>query len=449
MTDDAYDLALFRRAVYGLLILSTLVHVSARILTVQSRDRHTPFLSANDRSRWSTVSALVDYRTYAIDQVRRRPGWASIDMVQHRGDDNRPHFYSSKPPLLATLLAPLYALIRAVTGLTLAEHPFAVARTMLLVINLLPLAGYLLLLTWWVERNGESDFGRVFVVACASWATFLTPFAITLNNHLPSAICVLISSLCLWKLWYSEAPSLGWFAVGGLAAGLAAANELPALAFLAAVSAAFFWLFPRQTLLAFVPAVAIVAAGFFATNYVAHDSWRPPYAHRGDGANWYDYPGSYWIEGRRGVDLGEASRLRYLFHVLIGHHGFFSLTPVWLLSLWGVGRWMTRGEGRHRFFALLAIGLFTVCVVFYVGLRPLEDRNYGGVASGFRWLFWLTPLWLLVMMPAADELAERRETTVLGFVLLAVSMLSVTLPAANPWSHPWFYHGVLRWTQSP
>jgi hypothetical protein len=443
MIDDAQDLAMLRRAVYGLLILSTLVHVSARILTVQSRDRHTPFLSANDRSRWSTISALVDHRTYAIDRVRQRPGWKSIDMVRHRGDDGQLHFYSSKPPLLPTLIAPLYAAVRFLTGLSLAEHPFAVARTILFIVNLLPLAAYLLLLAWWVERNGETDFGRIFIVACGCWATFLTPFASSLNNHLPAAICVLASSLCLWRIWYCESPPLAWFAVSGLAAALAAANELPALAFLVVISATLLWLHPRQTLAVFLPAVAVVAAGFFITNYVAHDSWRPPYAHRADGENWYDYPGSYWIDGRQGVDRGEPSRLRYLVHILVGHHGFFSLTPIWLASLAGIVHWVARGDWRQRYFALLTVGLFVVCVVFYVALRPLEDRNYGGVASGFRWLFWLIPLWLLVLVPAADGMAERRSGRILGFVLLGASMLSAALPASNPWSHPWLYQCVM------
>ena len=50
--------------------------------------------------------------------------------------------------------------------------------------------------------------------------------------------------------------------------------------------------------------------------------------------------------------------------------------------------------------------LTLVCLVFYIGLRPQEDRNYGGMTSGFRWMFWFTPLWLVAMLPAADRLAR-------------------------------------------
>jgi hypothetical protein len=446
MNQDDYELSALRRGIYALLILSTLVHVSARILTARSRDGHTPFFSANDRSRWSTISALVDYRTYAIDQVRRRPGWKSIDMVRHRGADGKQHYYSSKPPLLPTLLAPLYAAIRSTTGMTFAEQPFAIARIMLLLTNLLPLAVYLVLFTLWVERHGESDFGRVFLVACACWGTFLTPFANTLNNHLPAAICILIATLCLWRIWNEEDPPAHLFVVCGLTTALAGTNELPALSYLAVVSLTLMWLAPRKTVVWYAPMVVVVAVGFFAVNQWAHGSLRPPYAHRNAGENWYDYPGSYWIEGRRGVDLGEPSKLRYLFHIVVGHHGFFSLTPIWCLSLVGAVTWLWRGEPRRRFIAGLALGLLLIGLVFYAGLRPLGDRNYGGVASGFRWLFWLTPLWLLVLQPAADWLAESRWRQGFALLLLAVSMLSVALPVGNPWTHPWIYQCVLAWT---
>ena len=50
-----------------------------------------PFLSANDRSRWTTVRALVekDMRVegapYAIDKVIQEHNWDTIDMVKHDG----------------------------------------------------------------------------------------------------------------------------------------------------------------------------------------------------------------------------------------------------------------------------------------------------------------------------------------------------------------------------
>ena len=45
------------------------------------------------------------------------------------------HLYSSKPPLLATLMAGEYWLINHVTGATLGEHPYEIGRFMLVTIN--------------------------------------------------------------------------------------------------------------------------------------------------------------------------------------------------------------------------------------------------------------------------------------------------------------------------
>lgn len=455
MNGDTTELDFGRRFLYALLIIVTLSTVTGRVMSVRSTDGRTPFFSANDRSRWLTIRSLVEDDSYVVDRVRKIRGWQSIDMVRHQGRDGQLHYYSSKPPLFPTILSWKYRLIRAVTGADFEHFPFGVARTILFTTNVLPFAVFLLLITVWAERECETDFGRLFVVASACWGTYLTPFVSSLNNHLPAAIGVLICALCLWRIWDAgrepkepdtdseskDAP--GWlFAVAGLASGFTAANELPALSFAALFSMTLLWLQPRKTLLWYVPAISLVAVAFFATTYAAHESWRPPYAHRQSGDNWYDYPGSYWYGKRTGVDLGEPSRAVYSFHTLFGHHGFFSLTPIWLLSLMGAAQWLIRGSIQRRYIAALTLGLFVICVAYYCGIRPQRDRNYGGVTSGFRWLFWQIPLWLMLLAPASDWLAERRWRRALALALLAASVFSASVAARNPWTHPWIYQGL-------
>jgi hypothetical protein len=164
--------------------------------------------------------------------------------------------------------------------------------------------------------------------------------------------------------------------------------------------------------------------------------------------DWYDYEytrgevkdqriiPSYW-RNPAGIDQGEEDLGKYTFHSLIGHHGIFSLTPVWLLILPGVVLLcrVDRGYGYRALAALIAI-LTVICVTFYI-LRPPLDRNYGGMTSGFRWVFWLAPLWLIAALPAADWLAYRRWARGLGYVLLALSVISVVYPIWNPWTYPW------------
>jgi hypothetical protein len=87
-----------------------------------------------------------------------------------------------------------------------------------------------------------------------------------------------------------------------------------------------------------------------------------------------------------------------------------------------------------------------VCVLFFIA-RPLIDRNYGGVSCGFRWLFWLSPIWLWLSLPAVAAAAKRGWTRRAVEWLVLVSSFSVLYNWANPWQHPWLYDlmGQLGW----
>ena len=407
-----------------------------------------PFLSANDRSRWCTLRALVeeDMRVegapYAIDKVIQEPNWDTIDMVKHDG-----HLYSSKPPLFPTLASVPYWFIYHTTGYTLGTHPYAVGRALLIVINVIPLVICFLMLARLVERFGTSDWGRLFVVAAACFGTFLTTFSVVINNHLPAAASTMIALYAAIRIWFDGRGELRYFVLAGLFGAFAAANELPALSFFGLLSLVLVWKAPRQTLLAYVPAAMVIAAGFFATNWIAHQSLSPPYAHRSEtdpSDNWYQYTyerngqelQSYWNH-RVGIDRGEPSPAVYALHSLGGHHGIFSLTPIWLLTMAGLVIWLTKAsDGRLRELALFVAVISVVCLAFYL-TRPQDDRNYGGMTCGFRWMFWFAPMWLLVMLPAADATAKQKWARAVAVILLGLSVLSASYPTWNPWTHPW------------
>jgi hypothetical protein len=419
----------------------------ARIETQLRHDAQLrrPFLSANDRSRWCTVRALVEPdmhvegAPYAIDKVIQDPNWDTIDMVKHDG-----HLYSSKPPLMATLMAGLYWVVYHITGMSLASHPFIVGRIMLVIINVIPLAIGFILLARLVERFGTTDWGRLFVMAAATFGTFLTTFAIVINNHLIAAVCAIVAVYFAEPIWQSDQKRIRYFVLVGFFGAMMAACELPALALFAAISLALLCKAPRQTLLGFVPAAVLVAAAFFATTWIAHGTFAIPYMHCGTCDNWYDYTyqrngkeiESYW-RNPTGIDVGEESQAVYALNVIVGHHGIFSLTPIWLLTVAGIfiGLWPGRNR-RFRQWAMLVGGVSLVCILFYI-FRPQCQRNYGGMTSGFRWVFWLTPLWLLTMLPAVDFMSKRRWTRVLTLALLNISVYSATYPTWNPWTNPW------------
>ncbi len=421
-----------------------------------------PFLSANDRSRWDTIRALVENGTYAIDDIQNESGWDTIDMVRHRGADGQWHLYSSKPTLLTTLLAGQYWLIHHATGASLKDHPYEVGRFMLIAINVLPLILYFWLLARLAERYGQTDWGRIFVMAAATGGTFITTFSVVLNNHVTGAVTVLIAVYAALRIWHDSRREWYHFGLSGLFAAFTASDELPALCFLAILTAGLLWRFPRQTLLYYMPPVLIVMAGFFGTNYIAHQSFRPPYMHRHDVVgntvdpdDWYHFDymrggklrPAYW-NSPVGIDKGEPTIPVYALHALVGHHGIFSLTPVWLLALPGVvmlGWWR---RYRLRELAILIGGVTIICVTFYIAIVKPLDRNYGGMTSGLRWVFWLAPLWLIAMLPAADWLSAARWRRGVGYVLLALSALSASYPTWNPWVQPWLanFFVYLGWT---
>ncbi|MFN4260582.1 MAG: hypothetical protein ACK4RK_14905 [Gemmataceae bacterium] len=438
----------------------------------RTRPAPTPMFSSNDRSRWATVRALVDEGTYAIG--RRDPalagktnqygdtgiifedGWQSVDKVLHPQTNE---FYSSKPPLLATLMAGEYWLLQRLFGWTFTNHLWTVTRMGLITVNLLPLIVFWFVLSRLVERLGQSDWGRIYVMAAACFGTFLTTFAITFNNHIPAACCALFALYPALRIWSGESQGVWLFVLAGFFASLTACFELPALSFAVALLGLLAWRSPRRTLLAFVPAAALPAAAFFWTNHAAIGQWQPAYSEFGsDEQGWYNYPGSHWdhdpSQPKPGIDFIQEPKPIYALHMLVGHHGILSLSPIFLLTVIGMigggvaflrdaasGSREPLGSGASpgAVWPLLA-SLSLLLSVVVVGFFIWKSNNYGGWTSGLRWLFWLIPLWLLTLTPVADWLAARRWGRCLGYVLLAVSVLSVSYPAWNPWRHPWLYN---------
>ena len=421
-----------------------------------------PFLSGNDRSRWLTVRALVERGTFAIEDLVVEPGWDTLDAVVHPDAAGKLHLYSSKPPLLSVIAAAPYWLIHRLTGWTLGDHPFEVGRMLLLVCGAVPFAILLAFTFRSVDMVGSSDWGRLWAAALAACGTLLTTFAIALTNHLPAAAAAAASLWLLLAIRSGTYRSAWPFFAAGLAAALTAAFELPALAWLVAVLVVLAKYDLRRTITAAVPAALLVAAAALAANHLAHGTIVPPYAHRADGMrpaaataveeswnpdNWYDYAirlpngrllQSYW-RAPQGIDRGEPSRAAYAWHAIAGHHGILSLTPAWLLVVPGLALLAARrrrhGDGEAD--VALAIAAVSVVVIVFYLLRPQADRNYGGMTSGFRWVFWMAPLWVAAAVPTADILGRSRLGRILACLLLAMSVLSVAYPTWNPWTRPW------------
>jgi hypothetical protein len=293
-----------------------------------------------------------------------------------------------------------------------------------------------------IERFGTTDWGRIFSAAFVCFGTFLSTFAVTLNNHLPAVFCVTIAFYCTVRILFDNETRFRYFFCAGFFGFFAVACELPALSFCVFLGLLLFIKYRRQTQIGYVPAVLVVAAAFFATNYTAHQSFLPAYSQQ----DWYFYEyeragvlrDSYW-KNPVGIDRGEPSRLDYIFHSTVGHHGVFLLTPVWILSFIGLGIWTVQPfDRRFRYLALLILSLSLIVFAFYM-VQGQATRNYGGMSSALRWLFWFVPLWSVPLVTTTDWLSRFRSGRAAGLFLLAVSVMSAAYPSWNPWSQPWSY----------
>jgi hypothetical protein len=497
MDSDARAVTI-RRTAYTLMTIAMAAAITGRILSVErvyepsmyraagdtrptapprdwpkTRPLPMPTFSSNDRSRWATIRSLVDEGTYAVGRrvydsagkfrdegIITEDGWQTVDKVMN---PDTKVFYSSKPPLLPTVLAGEYWLIKKLTGWTIAAEPWKVIVPILLTVNVVPLVAYLVLLARLLEQYGTSDWGRLFVFATACFGTFINTFSNSLNNHTLAAFTTLFaiypllassrtresSGLAEVRTLTSSAtiPSGAALATSGFFAGLTFCLELPAGAFLVGLGAFCLWLAPRRTLLAFVPVAALPIGAQLVTNYIALGDIWPAYTKIE--SEWYQYEGSHWAKkgaDRRGVDFAgdKESRPTYAMHLLVGHHGLFSLTPVWVLAFAGMllGL-MSAAQARWRGLLALTLVVSLVVIVFFAVI--VGTVNYGGFSSGPRWFFWLTPLWLLALVPAADRLGTNRLGRGLAYVCLFVSVVAVSYPAWNPWRHPWYFQMLESW----
>ena len=388
---------------------------------------------------WHPVNRRVHFQDAGIVF---EDGWESIDKVLHP----QTHlYYSSKPPLLPVIAAGEYWLLQKLFGARIEKQTKTVVCTILLTINAVPFAIYLIVLARLIEQFGRSDWGRLFTFAAACFATYLTTFSNTFNNHTVAAYTALfaVAPILLGRL------SPAGFAVSGLFSGLTAAFELPATAFAVALGVVALSINWRRAPLLFAPMALLPIVGQLVLNYAEFGDWKPAYEKLE--SEWYRYEGSHWnAQGvaRRGIDYAgdQESRPTYAFHLLFGHHGLFSLTPIWLLAFAGFDGILSRrcALDPNWYRVTLATAAVSVTViVFFTAI--VSTVNYGGWTSGPRWFFWLTPLWLLTILPVADWLGASRVGRAFACILLALSVFSVSFVGINPWRHPWIYQAMEAW----
>jgi hypothetical protein len=444
-------------------------------------------MGANDISRWCTVWSLLERGSYVIDEcpwqidtqdkVFRAPKGAGAPPP---GQEPVRHYYSSKPAFLPTLIAGILYPARVATGVPLdrvvtqdraprwtqkpdPDSPYRVRgvletpkervrwpayifyfKPVLVLLNVIPYGIFLVLFARVLDRYAANDWTWFFCLVASAFGTLLLPFTQTLNNHTVAALSAFFSLYQL--LWILDQVNVSpWrFAGAGFFAAFAVANELPSLAFLAVLFCLLVVCCPQKTLLVFVPAALVPIVGFVVFQYAVFGEFK--LAYEAFGTDEYLYEGSFW---KTPLDLDAFNEhpepyASYLFHMTLGHHGVFSLTPIFLFSVWGAARLIGNGgwfplsrAGRQPMVAVawLTTVLTVVLLAFYTW-NP-KARNYGGSTQGLRWLFWLIPFWLLLLPQGVEYGQTRRWFRGLALLALLFSVMSVGYAIRNPWTHPW------------
>ncbi|MGL4465315.1 MAG: hypothetical protein ACRC1K_24430, partial [Planctomycetia bacterium] len=236
---------------------------------------------------------------------------------------------------------------------------------------------------------------------------------------------------------------------GGLAAWTASC-ELPAglLVMVGLVLCAAVDL--KRTALYFVPPLVVVTAAFFATNIASVGTYIPAYMQRGLYANSY-WDGKNANIAKSAVDSlndDPESHLVYFLNLTVGHHGWFSLTPIWLLA--GVGLWNNLRRKDPRLAGAAWPILFISAGVFCFYWLVSDQRNYGGHCHGARWLLWLSALWLLMLPMGVDAVAKSARGRAFAWCCLAVSVFSTADAFYSPWTRSWLqriflHYGVINY----
>ncbi len=103
--------------------LAWIIIVAATAQALGTTMKMSALIGANDISRWCTVWSLLERGTYAIDecpwQLDTQDKVFMKDPFPAAGTEPEKHFYSSKPPLLPTMIAGLIYPFRAATGVPL------------------------------------------------------------------------------------------------------------------------------------------------------------------------------------------------------------------------------------------------------------------------------------------------------------------------------------------
>ena len=382
-------------------------------------------VSTNDGSHYALTRALADDGTARIDP------YVGYTAIQPRRGTPTPadyrdvsfydgHFYSDRPPGTAWLAVPFYWAGKVAGTLSgRRDVDFPLRYTTMLP----PVLGALTALALYglARGLGAGPVAAIATAATGALTTLLLKYATLLYSHIAAAACVtaaLAGIVAAEEGARDRAGPRRWgLAASGAALGYSGVVEYPNLLLLLPCGAYLLWRArtgDRQAPLAFAAGWAVPVLLLLGYHWAVFDRpWRTSYTYQ-----YYfewsrrlttTYVTPPWI-GLRWLLLGQGRPA--------GGAGLLTVTPAFLLALWGLAILARRG-GESRARAALLAGV-TLCLLL---LTAAHRTYYGGGSRDTRYLLAIVPALyapLAIWFEAFVRL--RRPAVRLGWLLVVAAL---------------------------
>ena len=362
--------------------------------------------AGNETSRLAVVQSLVDNGTFDI----RGSIFHTPDKAVYRGG-----VYGDKPPLLTWLTAGWYFVLAKGFGLTFASR-FSQVMFLINLLYFLTAAGtgILFYLAYTHHTGGFTPVRtRAAVSALAVLSTLVFSYSVSINNHTP---CALLLMLLLFQLQKTEAENwpCGRSFFCGVIAGLIFNCEFVLggvyglCVSVLCLTASGDWRIRLRRVMAYAAGGALLLALEAGMNLAAYGSPLPLYllSHK--------------------PDMIHKDYLRYAWDILFGCEGFFLYMPACLFLFLALLR---RFPGKDRVCACMLSGALGTAVLFAV-----VTSDYGGFCYGFRFLIPLAPVLLFYVFLSFQVRRKKGLCGVLFALALFWGVVTSLFGTMNPWN---------------
>jgi hypothetical protein len=374
--------------------------------------------SWNDAARMATIQALVEQKTFSIENTSF--AGLTADTYSYEG-----HTYSDKPPALALLGAIPYAIIHSL-GITFEVQPsLSYYLVTLLTIGSISALGMVYLWKLLVEIFQTGKIWAVIVTLVTGIGTLFFPFVTVYSSHsIAGSLIIIAVYFCLTAI--AEERKLG-LVLAGVLFSIGASIDVTGSIFILFTALMIARHSLKNAVLFSILILPFLGINLFA-NWHFSGSILPPSLNAPLHEN-IDSPFSR--ENMSGLATHDSvtDLMVYAFHSLLGNRGLLSHSPILLVSLIGCYQ-LIKFRSIHsvyKDYLILLVGCLT-----YILIYLLRTNNYSGDSFGVRWFAAITPIFMLSLAPIEDAIRSRRIYR-LGFWMIGtLSILLSVLGSYRP-----------------